>query len=192
MFGLLATKVRHNGTMEKEITVAPLGADGPLVEIGPLDSLGDLKLQVPSSFARKVSYEGLTRKLEIHLRFSGDKLEIGELCIKDEHDPIGSRDLLQLALPRVVRACAESAMPQFAFWDSGLALRPQVDDELRRNRLLLAKLYWFEHAIWGAPRVAIQNLLSCKRTTANYFIRLASEDFELPASRVRSSEAATA
>ena len=185
MFGLEVTKVRHNRRMEKEIAVAPLGIDGPLVEIGPLDPLGDFRLQVPSFFSRKVEYAGLSRNLEIRIRFLGDKLEIGELCIKDSQGPIGSRDLLQLSLPQVVRACAASAIPQFEFWSLGLGGRPGIGEALRNNRLLLSKLYWFEYATWGAPRVAIQELLACKRTTANYFIRLASEEHSLPESRKR-------
>lgn len=178
--------------MENIERVSKVGTDGPLVEVGPRDNLRDFRLSIPSMFRRRIEQPELERVLELELSFKGDKLAVTFLSIQDSQEGITSRDLLNIGLPRLIRLAALTAIPESKFWESEIKSKSNISVALRENRLLLSKLYWFEHITWGSPRVVIQDLLKCKKTTANYFIRLASEEYDLPASRMRESGSATA
>lgn len=184
--------MRHNCRMITESLVTRIGHDGPLTEVGPIDTNHDYRLHVPLTFTRMIVETGSHREVTIELSFKGDKLEVTRLCIEDKNGSISSRDLLTLSLPRLIRLAAVDAIPESEFWEKRLPNTLGISDKLKENPLLLAKLYWFEHLTWGSPRVAIQELLGCKRTTANYYIRLASNSHELPASRHKDGEKATA
>lgn len=178
--------------MIRETRIEKVGSDGLLVEVGPRDPFGDFALTVPSHFSRLIMDLETRREVAIELSFKGDKLEISKLCIEDRGKSISSRDLLTLSLPRLIRIAALDAIPNSRYWQFGLGETPNIGERLRENPILLAKLYWFEHMTWGSPRVVIQDLLGCKRTTANYYIRLASNAHELPASRHKDGDRATA
>jgi len=169
--------------MDHEFLITQVAEDGVLVEVGPLDPSRDYRVRIPEDFQRDVFLAELERTLSLRLQFKGDRLEIVELSLRTNGEPIGTRDLLQLSLPKVIRACAKSACPEFNFWSVQLKERRGIGESLRSNPLLLAKLYWFEHLTWGSPRVVIQELIDSKRTTANSLIRMAAEKYDLPPSR---------
>lgn len=178
--------------MEFAYRIHPTGVDGRLLDVGPLDPGRDFVLQVPERFTREVTLEGEGRQLRLTLRFRGDKLEIEELCLTDAVKGISPRDLLKLSLPKIIKACAETAIPNYLYWTQTIPNHPNIESLLKHNRMLLAKLYWFEYITWGTPRVTIQELLRCQKTTANYYIRLAAELHKLPDSRIRDGKEATA
>ena len=192
MFGYVLTDVRHNCWMAIDTMVTQVGIDGRLTEVGPMDPNHDFRLQVPMNFTRLLVDSGSEREVTVQLAFKGDKLEVTKLCIEDKEGSISSRDLLTLSLPRLIRLAALDAIPESHYWEKAIRNSNGISERLRENPLLLSKLYWFEHLTWGSPRVAIQELLGCKRTTANYYIRLASNAYELPASRHKDGEKATA
>ena len=192
MFGHSLTDVRHNCRMAIDTLVNRIGIDGPLTEVGPIDPHHDYRLHVPVTFTRLIVESGSEREVTIELSFKGDKLEVTKLCIQDRGGSISSRDLLTLSLPRLIRLAALDAIPESEFWEKAVPNTPRISDTLKENPLFLSKLYWFEHLTWGSPRVAIQELLGCKRTTANYYIRLASTAYQLPPSRHKDGEKATA
>ncbi len=192
MFGYLGTGVRDNSWMENQLKVQNRGVDGVLRDVGPLDAFRDFPLQIPERFTRLVTTEGSERAIELTLHFDGQKLRIMELRIRDEVNPITPRELLSLSLPKLVRACAESAIPNSEFWTRELPRLPNIENQLRDDLLLLSKLYWFEYITWGNPRVEVQRLLQCQKTTANYYIRLASKFHTLPEARLSENKKATA
>ena len=192
MFAYQRTGVRDNRQMETKVFVERVGVDGPLREVGPQDRLGDYSLSIASSFTRLVTMDESSRSVQLTLDFDGSKLKIVELRIADRENAITSRDLLSVSLPKLVRACAETAIPKSQFWTSDLQSLPDIQNRLRDDLYLLSKLYWFEYITWGNPRVEIQKLLQCQKTTANYYIRLASKVHRLPEARLNENKKATA
>lgn len=192
MFAYFGTRVRDNGVMEKTLNVKKVAVDGPLLDVGPADSLGDYPLQIPATFTRLVELRESNRRFQLTIEFDGTKLRVTELLISDHSNSISPRDLLAVSLPKLIRACAEAAIPNSEFWASELSNLPDIENRLRDDLSLLSKLYWFEYITWGNPRVEIQKLLQCQKTTANYYIRLASRIHSLPEARLSENKKATA
>jgi hypothetical protein len=151
--------------------------DGGVISFGPPTSLVRHPLAIAQRFSRSVSYENMGISLEIEFLFDGDKVQIQRLVADGGVGYVGSRDLTQLSLPAVTREAAISAIPNAKFW---LDDYKEIQFDKASDLTLLAQLYWFEHVTWGSPRVAIQEFLGCKRTTANYYIRLVSALTPLP------------
>ena len=159
-------------------TVAKTGKkDGEVVSFGPPSSLVRYPLEIAKQFTRSVSYKDMGISLEIDFLFDGDKVQIGRLVADGGVGYVASRDLTQLSLPAVTREAAISAIPNAKFW---LDDYKKIQFDKASDLTLLAQLYWFEHVTWGSPRVAIQEFLGCKRTTANYYIRLVGALTPLP------------
>lgn len=192
MFAHFGTVVRDNCGMESEIVVERVGQDAPLRDVGPVIGFDDYPLRVPGEFRRLVTSDAMDWQVELTIRFDGRKLRIIDLRIHARNDPITPRDLLGLSLPKLVRACAETAIPNSDFWTRDLPRLPNIEHRLRDDLYLLAKLYWFEYITWGSPRVEIQKLLNSQKTTANYYIRLASKLHTLPEARLNENKKATA
>jgi hypothetical protein len=178
--------------MENSLVVEKVAVDGPLRDVGPVDSLGDFPLRIPASFTRLVKARESNRRFQLTIEFDGTKLRVVELLITDHNSSISPRDLLAVSLPKLIRACAETAIPNSAFWTSELRQLPDIENRLREDLALLSKLYWFEYITWGNPRVEIQKLLQSQKTTANYYIRLASKVHNLPEGRLSENKKATA
>ena len=192
MFAYFRTVVRDNGVMESKFVLEKLGEDGPLMDVGPVIGFDDFTLKVPRSFTRVVTSDNSDWVLEIRIQFDGQKLRVVDLRIQSQTSPITPRGLLALSLPKIVRACAESAIPNSAFWTEELPRMQGIENRLRDDPFLLSKFYWFEYITWGSPRVEIQKLLKCQKTTANHFIRLASKLHTLPEARLNENKKATA
>jgi len=166
-------------------TVAKTGKkDGAVVSFGPPTSLVKHPLAIAQLFTRSVSYDDMAMSLEIDFSFDGDKVQIKRLVADGGVSYVGSRDLTQLSLPAVTREAAISAIPNSKFW---LNDYKKIQFDKASDLTLLAQLYWFEHVTWGSPRVAIQEFLGCKRTTANYYIRLVGALTSLPGQHKTSS-----
>lgn len=192
MFAHFRTGVRDNREMESKFVIEKLGQDGPLMDVGPVSGFDDFPLKVPSKFTRVVTTQGSDWVIEVTITFDGRKLGLYDLGIHASKDPITPRELLAISLPKIVRACAENAIPRSEFWTQELPELPNIDSRLRDDLRLLAKFYWFEYITWGSPRVEIQKLLKCQKTTANYYIRLASKLHTLPEARLNENKKATA
>ncbi len=168
-------------------TVAKTGKkDGEVVSFGPPSSLVRYPLEIAKQFTRSVSYKDMGISLEIDFLFDGDKVQIGRLVADGGVGYVASRDLTQLSLPAVTRQAAISAIPNAKFW---LDDYKKIQFDKASDLTLLAQLYWFEHVTWGSPRVAIQEFLGCKRTTANYYIRLVGALTPLPGQHKTSAPA---
>jgi hypothetical protein len=150
---------------------------GELVSFGPLTTGTQRMLQIPGRFARTVLYQDLPLKLELNFVFDGDKVQIRRLEAEATSEHVTSRDLTQLALPSITRDAALSAVRNADYW---IEVQKNVQSDSGLDLMFLAQLYWFEHVTWGSPRLAIQNFLGCKRTTANYYIRMIGSKFALP------------
>ena len=150
---------------------------GDLVSFGPLTKDAQRMLQVPGRFIRTVLYQDLPLKLELEFMFDGDKVQIRRLEAEATSGHVTSRDLTQLSLPSITRDAALSAVRDANYW---IAVQKNVESDSGLDLVFLAQLYWFEHVTWGSPRLAIQNFLGCKRTTANYYIRMIGSKFALP------------
>lgn len=151
--------------------------EGPKVRFGPEIGPGQRPLEIPSYFSRAVEYPSFPFSLELTLSFDGDKVQITRLLAESINGHIGSRDLTQLSLPAVTRDAARAAVADSAFWSG--AFKDQAEHK-NSDFHFLAQLYWFEHVTGGSPRLVIQDFLGCKRTTANYYIRLVGSQFALP------------
>lgn len=192
MFAYFRAGVRDNRKMESKFVIEKLGDSGSLRDVGPEIPFDDFPLRVPTKFSRMVTSVDSDWMIEISIHFDGRKLQVFDLQIHAQSTPITPRGLLSLSLPKLVRACAETAIPNSDFWTEHLPRLPDIQNRLRDDLSLLAKYYWFEYITWGNPRVEIQELLKCQKTTANYYIRLASKLHTLPEMRLNENKKATA
>jgi hypothetical protein len=124
-----------------------------------------------------VEYLSLSINLELTFGFDGDKVQITRLLAEAMNGHIGSRDLTQMSLPAVTRDAARAAVTDSKFWSGDFNKQAE---QRNSDFHFLAQLYWFEHVTGGSPRLVIQDFLGCKRTTANYYIRLVGSQFSLP------------
>ena len=192
MCGYFRTGVRDNREMQSKFLIKNLGDSGSISAVGPETPFDDFPLRVPTKFSRLVTSVDSDWIIEITIHFDGQKLQVFDLRIHAQASPITPRGLLALSLPKLVRACAETAIPNSEFWTEQLPRLSGIENRLRDDLSLLAKYYWFEYMTWGNPRVEIQKLLKCQKTTANYYIRLASKLHTLPESRLSENKKATA
>jgi hypothetical protein len=156
--------------------------DGPLVSFGPLDSETGWQLAIPSHFTRLAGYVGSGITMKLQLEFRGDKIELKSLEVRREEGSLSSRDLTQLALPKVIRQIAASVIPEAQRWDPSLMSGGTVteSDPSRSNLVALAQLYWYEHVTWGSPRGRLMELWGISRPWANTLIKKAGLQYPLP------------
>jgi hypothetical protein len=182
MFGQQAAWVRHNGLMSENFTIHPADVkDGAVRPFGPVDPETKRQLSIPGTFVRIVRYADLPLSVELSCVFDGEKIQVKKLCaVGDAESYVTSRDLTQLSLPSVIRQIGLQVITDAAYWTMEWQDAHSVKEGLKSDPHFLAQLYWFEHATWGSPRVAVQEYLGCKRTTANYYIRMAGTVTPLP------------
>ncbi len=181
MFGRIAAWVRHNGLMNETFTISRTDVkDGNPIAFGPMDKETKRQLEIPETFTRRVSYADLSLVAELSCVFDGEKIQVKKICVEGQSAFVTSRDLTQLALPAVIRQIGFQVIPDSEYWTKAWQDDHSIKEGLKSDPFFLAQLYWFEHATWGSPRVAIQEYMAVKRTTANYYIRLAATVTPLP------------
>lgn len=160
----------------------PATDDGPLVSFGPVDEETGCQLSIPSHFERLAGFVGSDITVKLHLEFRGDKIELKSLEVRREEGSLSSRDLTQLALPKVIRQIAASVIPEAERWDPSLKGGGTVteSDPSRNNLVALAQLYWYEHVTWGSPRGRLMELWGISRPWANTLIKKAGLQYPLP------------
>lgn len=156
--------------------------DGPLSAIGSGAGGNDWPLQIPSIFQRLVVYPHLEISVTLDCVFSGERIEVAALkVVADKGHFVSSRDLTQLSLPAVIRAIGLAVIPVSERWLK--EFRDESDktwESQKASDEFLSQLYWFEHVIWGTPRMALQEYMGWTRTTANAKIREINKQFPLP------------
>lgn len=154
--------------------------DGVMVTFGPVDPENRRQLSIPKTFTRFVDYIDSTLVVELQCVFDGEKIQVSKISVANNGGFVTSRDLTQLSLPAVIRQMGLQVIPDSEYWTQEWQDANFKKHGLKYDSWFIAQLYWFEHATWGSPRVAVQELMGCKRTTANYYIRLAGEKTPLP------------
>jgi len=172
------TLVEYEGGLMTDYVIRPTQTEeGPKVRFGPEIGLGHRPLEIPLYFRRAFEYASFPFSLELTFSFDGDRVQITRLLAESKTGHIASRDLTQLSLPAVTRDAARAAVTEPKFWSGDF--KGQAENK-NTDFHFLAQLYWFEHVTGGSPRLVIQDFLGCKRTTANYYIRLVGSQFALP------------
>lgn len=154
--------------------------DGHPIAFGPVDKETKRQLEMPQTFTRRVEYTDQPLVAELSCVFDGEKIQVKKICVEGQNSFVTSRDLTQLALPSVIRQIGLQVIPDSEYWTKSWQDDHSIKEGLKSDPYFLAQLYWFEHVTWGSPRVAIQQYMECKRTTANYHIRLAAAVTPLP------------
>lgn len=155
--------------------------DGDFRPFGPVDPETKRQLSIPEKFTRVVKYSDIPLSVELTCVFDGEKIQVKKLCAMSQPEAfVTSRDLTQLSLPAVIRRIGLQVIPDAEYWTMEWQDDHALKLGLKSDPHFLAQLYWFEHATWGSPRVAVQEYMGCKRTTANYYIRLAAGVTALP------------
>lgn len=151
-------------------------SDGPLTQVGPTMPNLSVQLEVPSTLTREVFYGKDEPRVLIELVFSGERLEVKRLTAHSETGFVTTQFLTQLGLPRLIRQIGVETIPNCSTWipsegQEGMGIE---------SYNYLAQLYWFEHATWGSPRVAIMKFTGWSRANANWHIRKIRKQFLLP------------
>jgi hypothetical protein len=137
----------------------------------------DRKLLVPESLTRIVSYGSEFPSLEVDLIFFHGRYEVKNLNVLGGKAAVSSHFLTRLALPKLIRQIAVSAIKDSAYWTtdrpSGMIDPAEIDD-------YLVQLYWFEHLSWGKPRRAVMEHMFWSRSSANYHLRRIAKSYYLP------------
>lgn len=154
--------------------------DGGMVTFGPVDPENRRQLSIPKTFTRFVDYTDSSLVVELQCFFDGEKIQVSKISVVNNGGFVTSRDLTQLSLPAVIREMGFQVIPDSEYWTQEWQDANSIKHGLKYDSWFIAQLYWFEHATWGSPRVAVQEFMGCKRTTANYYIRLAGEKTPLP------------
>ena len=150
--------------------------DGKTVTFGPTDPETGVTLSLPATFTRRVSYPGHGLAVILECVFTGDRIEVESLKIERVAKFISTKVLTQLALPAVIRAIAEDAIPNSSRWAS----LNSTSDNKAENAEFLAQIYWFEHVSWGSPRASIMAYMNWSRTNANFHISKFSKNMPMP------------
>jgi hypothetical protein len=150
--------------------------DGKLKTVpGYYIPLGEQQLLVPERASRYVVYEDVEAKVKVTIALVDSRFEVVSLGIGDGSQPVYTRSLTKLSLPKVVREIALRAIPRSDYWTSkSLVSKLDITDDY------LAQLYWFEYITRGAPREAIMQVTGWSRANANYHIRRISKFIDLP------------
>lgn len=173
--------MRHNGQMSENFTISRADVkDGKMVTFGPIDPENMKRLSIPKTFTRFVDYTDSSLAVELQCVFDGEKIQVSRISVANSGGFVTSRDLTQLSLPAVIRQIGLEVIPDSEYWTQEWQDANSIKHGLKYDSWFIAQLYWFEHATWGSPRVAVQEFMGCKRTTANYYIRLAGEKTALP------------
>lgn len=150
--------------------------DGELVTFGPINVESSTHLAIASNFTRRVTYPALGITCIIECAFTGDRIEVSSLSIEKVEAYITTKALTLLALPQVIRALAEDAIPNSQTWS-----KPRAPGDNRpTSPEFLAQIYWFEHVSWGSPRASIMKYMGWSRTNANFHITKFSKQIAMP------------
>jgi hypothetical protein len=147
-------------------------AFGPMASFGPTPPRKHPQLQVPEQSYWEVTYEALDLKVSLDIYFTGERLEIQRLVVEGlKRRPVQTRDLTQLALPKVLCDIAALMIPGFEYWtrefqDKNLEWESlKVDDEYLTQMILLHQV------MQGNARKAIMDYFGMPRSTATLLIK---------------------
>jgi hypothetical protein len=161
--------------MDVTFRISPSNAsDGQLIDVCAPLTTQKHRLLVPKTLSRVVDYGPDRPKVSVDLELYEGRLEVDRLNIERHTEYISTFFLTHLALPKVIRQVAISAIPNSSHW-----LSPE-ESVLEHEDEYLVQLYWFEYLSWGSPRTALMEATGWSRPNTNWHLRKLSKRFAMP------------
>jgi hypothetical protein len=154
---------------------------GRMKAFGPMPSMRHPQLEVPGESFWEVTYPSLDLLISLHIVFSGQRLEIQKMVVEGlKKEPVQTRDLTQLGLPKVLHDIAALMIPHFEYWTKEYQDRNLEWESLKSDDEFLSQLMWVNQVAHGNARKALMDYFAIPRSTATLIIKRLKGSFPMP------------
>jgi hypothetical protein len=154
---------------------------GRMRPFGPTPAVRHPQLRVPGKSFWIVRYPSLELLVTLDVVFTGATLEIQRMEVEGlMGKPIQSRDLTQLALPKVIQDIAALMIPHYEYWTQEYRDKNLEWESLKVDDEFLSQLMWVNQVAHGNARKALMDYFAIPRSTATLIIKRLKDPGPLP------------